>query len=165
MEEDDVRKADEIIKESLIIPDEVDQETEIALQVSHREYFSSSYDELSNNENLFNALKISDDDYCNELIEKLIVKEMRIKSLEMFCKKIKGLSFTKEDILIKNYLENILEEYFNSNIDFIFIENEMYEKIYKIIDSYYLIPIEKKKGKTFISYDEDLIIRSIFRKS
>ena len=161
--EEDIRIPDEVISDTLIIPEELDEETELALQVSHREYFSSAYDEMKNNEILFSASKISDDEHCNLLIEKSIEKELRIRSLEMFCKKIKGLSYIKEDIEIKNYIENILEEYFQSNIDFVIVDNEIYDKLYKIIDSYYLIPNGKKKGKTFISYEEDLIIRSIFR--
>ena len=62
------------------------------------------------------------------------------------------------------FIENILHEYFNLNIDYIYVDDDMYNKLYEIIDSYYLIPSKNKKSKTFISYEEDNIIRIIFLK-
>ena len=38
----------------------------------------------------------------------------------------------------------------------------MYQKIYKIIESYYLIPFQKKYTKFAISKEEDDIVRTIF---
>ena len=117
------------------------------------------------------ALDISKEEQIQRIIQQTdeeynmnILKEIRIKSLEMFCKKIKGLHFSENDRKIKNYIENILYEYFHLNIDYIYVDDDMYNKLYEIIDSYYLIPSKNKKSKTFISYEEDNIIRTIFLK-
>jgi len=84
--------------------------------------------------------------------------------LQLFCKKIKTLVFTKEDLLIKKYIESILDDYFSLKIDYVNIEEEMYNKIYSIIDTYYIIPIIKNYKKTAITEIEDNLVRNIFRK-
>ena len=130
---------------------EYDDETKMALDISKDEY--------ENETNL--VFELSENEYYNQMIENSL-KEERIKSLETFCKKIRGLSYTDEDIEIRKYLESVLDDYFNLKVEFVFVETELYKKIFKIIDTYYKIPTEKKSNKTFISEDEDQIIRGIF---
>lgn len=157
--EDEVRPPDDIYKEKLIdLEDETfneyDDETKMALDISKDEY--------ENETNL--VFELSENEYYNQMIENSL-KEERIKSLETFCKKIRGLSYTDEDIEIRKYLESVLDDYFNLKVEFVFVETELYKKIFKIIDTYYKIPTEKKSNKTFISEDEDQIIRGIFLQS
>ena len=97
--------------------------------------------------------------------QKIIEIEKRSKSLENFKKKIQGLSLSFNDIKIKKYIEKILLTYSELAIDFVYVDNDIYDDLYKIIDSYYLIPIQKNYKKTAITEDEDTLIRSIFRKS
>jgi hypothetical protein len=98
-----------------------------------------------------------------EELEKNKLKiDERKKSLEGFCKKIKALAFSEYDIKIKNYIENILNDYFNLTIDNTFVPNDVKNHLYKIIDSYYFIPKQKNFAKTAISKEEDDIIRKIF---
>lgn len=144
--------------------DDMDLETKLALEVSKREQYSKVFDEDIENDFLKKAIELSNEEYSNQMLKISIEKEDRFNSLKLFSKKIKGLSFTQEDIEIRKYIECVLQKYFNLEIDYIFIEDNLYNKIYKIIDSYYLIPSEKNISKKFISYEEDLIIRSIFLK-
>ena len=144
--------------------DDIDLETKLTLEVSKREQYSKIFDEDIENDFLKKAIELSNEEYSNYMLKISIEKEDRVNSLKLFSRKIKGLSFTQEDIEIRKYIESVLQKYFNLEIDYIFIENILYNKIYKIIDSYYLIPFEKNISKKFISYEEDLIIRSIFLK-
>lgn len=144
--------------------DDIDLETKLTLEVSKREQYSKIFDEDIENDFLKKAIELSNEEYSNYMLKISIEKEDRVNSLKLFLKKIKGLSFTQEDIEIRKYIESVLQKYFNLEIDYIFIENILYNKIYKIIDSYYLIPSEKNISKKFISYEEDLIMRSIFLK-
>ena len=105
------------------------------------------------------ALELSMEEHIKQNI---ILSNDRKKSLESFLKKLRGLSHTPQDIEIKTYIDSVLFDYFELNMDFIYVEDDMYEKMYKIIDTYYLIPNQKKMNKTAISEDEDHIIRSIF---
>lgn len=125
------------------------------------------------NEDIENAIELSkkelEEEYNNmEMLIKIesekIEREKRIRSLETFCKKIRTLNYTKNDIEIKNFVELVLDDYFNLKIDYIIIEDElMYNNLYEIIDSYYKIPIIKNFKKTAISEYENNVIRSIFR--
>ena len=156
--DNEVRPPDNIYEERLIdIEDEtfnqhdIDDEIKLALDISKNEY----EDETKL------VFQISENEYYNLIIEESLKKE-RIKSLEEFCKKIKGLSYTDEDIEIRKYIESVLDDYFNLKVEFVFVENELYKKLFKIIDTYYKIPTEKRSKKTFISEEEDKIIRQIF---
>lgn len=153
---------DKLIDDDMESPkDELDKEMLLALDISKKEYFEySKYDE----EEFKKSIQLSDEEYNIKLVEIDILKDIRIKSLEMFCKKIKGLGFSENDKKIKEYIEIILNEYFNLIIDNVNVEDDMYNKLYEIIDSYYLIPSKKKNCKTFISHEEDNIIRTIFLK-
>jgi hypothetical protein len=116
------------------------------------------------NEQLKKALEMSINEYENKLKEDYLKISNRKKSLELFSKKIKFLNFISEEIEIKNFIEKVLDDYFNLKIDFVNIDKDNYEKIYKIIDSYYLIPTQKNYKKTAISFEEDQLIRNIFRE-
>jgi len=142
-----------IIEESIninqsVFDEDIEKQIQMAIELSNKEL---------------------EEEYINyEVLIKLesekIEKEKRIKSLECFCKKIKTLTFTKSDIEMKKYIENVLNDYFDLKIDYIIVENEfLYKNLYEIIDSYYKIPIQKNFKKTAISEMEDNIIRSIFR--
>jgi hypothetical protein len=178
---DEIRKPDKIIKDKLIEKYESDDdEMNLALDVSRNQYLTDNnlYDNILINEQLKIAIDLSLEEHTNKLtkivmdesiqLENERIKNIEIserkKSLEEFSKRIKSLSYSVSEIEIKNFIEQILDDYFNLNIEFVNIENDMYEKIYKIIDSYYLIPIQKNYKKTAISKDEDQIIRNIFRK-
>jgi hypothetical protein len=172
--EDNVRKPDISYKENLIGDDNIlnnlDDELSIAIKASRDEYYND-YDE-----ELRLALEVSKEEHFNiieenikkesileeELILKKIESNNRRNSLSNFCKKIQGLSYTEEDIKIKKYIEKILDDYFELNIDNIIVDKDIYISLYKIIDSYYFIPISKNKKKTAISKEEDTIIRNIF---
>ena len=173
--------------------DDIDDELKLALSVSKRDYidnieehtiFTNIVDE-STYHDLDYALEISKIEYeeyldklknerLNEEEEnKLMIieeervyqkRESRIKSLLLFSKKIERLTYSEEDIKMRSYIMSILDDWFNLKIDCVYIESEMYEKIYKIIDSYYLIPFQKKYTKFAISKEEDYIIRTIFLK-
>jgi hypothetical protein len=121
------------------------------------------------NEELLKAVEISKNEQIkyeeyilNESIE--LEKTKRMNSLQLFCKKIEKLIFTKEDLLIKKYIESVLEDYFSLKIDYIIVDEDMYNKLYSVIDTYYLIPTIKKYKKTAITEIEDNLIRNIFRK-
>jgi len=176
---DDIRKPDKIIKDQLIQRYENDDEMNLALDVSRNQYLTDNnlYDDMLINEQLKITIDLSLEEHTNKLAEIAMdesiqlenerIKNIEIyerkKSLEEFSKRIKSLSYSINEIEIKNFIEQILNDYFNLNIEYINIEKDMYEKIYKIIDSYYLIPIQKNYKKTAISYEEDQLIRNIFR--
>ena len=122
-----------------------------------------------NDEELLRVVEISKNEQLkyeeyilNESIE--LEKSKRIDSLQLFCKKIEKLIFTKEDLLIKKYIESVLEDYFSLKIDYINIDEDMYNKLYSVIDTYYLIPTIKNYKRIAITEIEDNLIRTIFRK-
>jgi len=176
---DCIRKPDKIIKDQLIQRYENDDEMNLALDVSRNQYLTDNnlYDDMLINEQLKIAIELSLEEETNRLeesakeesikLENERIKNIEIserkKSLEEFSKRIKSLSFSINDIEIKNFIEQNLDDYFNLNIEFVNIDKDMYEKIYKIIDSYYLIPTQKNYKKTAISKEEDELIRNIFR--
>ena len=171
--------------------DYIDEELKLALSVSKRDYidniqettiFTNIVDE-STYENLDYALEISKieyEEYLDNIVkerlneeqedklmrseEELIYKKMesRKKSLDSFCKKIERLTYSEEDRKMRSYIIGVLDDWFRLKIDYIFVESELYKKIYKIIDSYYLIPFQKNYKKFAISKEEDNIVRSIF---
>jgi len=173
--------------------DNSDEELKLALSVSKREYidnieehtiFTNIVDE-SVYENLDYALEISKieyEEYLNNLEyerlneeeeHKLIEeeenrifqkRENRIKSLGLFSKKIERLTYSEEDRKMRSYIMSVLDDWFSLKIDYVYVEHEMYEKIYKEINNYYLIPFEKNYAKFAISKEEDEIVRSIFLK-
>ena len=170
---------DKLIDESINGYDTSDNEMKLALDVSRKQYLTDNniYDDISIEDLLLKTIEISIDEYSDKLeeiakeeslkIENDRIKNVEIskrkKSLEEFSKRIKSLSFSINEIELKNFIENILNDYFNLSIEYVNIDKDMYEKIYKIVDSYYLIPIQKNYKKTAISQDEDSIIRDIFR--
>ena len=129
------------------------EELELALKLSEKEYYDE-LEEIARNESIFIE---------NERIKNIEIEKRR-KSLELFSKKIERLTFTEEDILIKKYVQNVLDDYYHLIIDYVNVNPDIYDKLYKIIDTYYLIPTNKKYSKTSISREEDEIIRNIFRK-
>lgn len=176
---DEIRKPDKIIKDQLIQRYENDDEMNLALDVSRNQYLTDNnlYDDNLINEQLKIAIELSLEEQNNRFeesakeesikLENKRIKNIEIserkKSLEEFSKRIKSLSYSVSEIEIKNFIEQILDDYFNLNIEYINIEKDMYEKIYKIIDSYYFIPTQKNYKKTGISKEEDELIRHIFR--
>lgn len=180
MEDENIRAPDQVIKERLIDINETDftydysdktEESEedcelkLALNLSKEELFK-----YEDEDELMKIIELSEKEHelyieriKNESI--LIEKEKRMNSIKLFCNKIKTLNYTKEDIIIKKYLESVLDDYFNLNIDYIIIDDEnMYNNLFNIIDSYYLIPFNKNLKKTAITKEEDMILRSIFLK-
>ena len=124
------------------------------------------------------ALQVSREDRLNEIEEELIESSLReeeerqrmfeisnrILSLENFSKNLNRLMYSEDDRALKKYIENVLNEYFQLNIDYHYVDEDVYDKLYKVLDSYYLIPSQKNR-KTLISEEEDFIIRSIFLKT
>jgi hypothetical protein len=169
----------------------VDEELKLALNISKKEYneyieeetiFNNIINE-SNYENLDYALELSKIEYQtyidhlnNEKLiaenEELLMKneellifkkiENRINSLILFCKKIERLNYSEEDRKMSSYIMNILNDWFSLKIDYIYLEDTIYKKIYEIIDSYYLIPHKKNYNKYAITKEEDEILRTIF---
>jgi len=143
-----------------------DRELNLAIQNSMKD-FEEEYN---------NAIEISKnmyyDDIENDVKEESIIieenrlknieKQIRIESLSNFCKIIQRLFYTNEEIELKKYIEMVLNDYFELKIDFIKLDEEMHQKIYNLIDNYYIIPLSKKYKKTLISKNEDTILRSIF---
>lgn len=187
-DDEEIRIPDKIYKDKLIDEsndgsniDTSDNEMKLALDVSRKQYLTDNniYDDISIEDLLMRTIEISIDEYSDKLEEiakeeSLKLEDERIKnveiskrkkSLEEFSKRIKSLSFSINEIELKNFIENVLNDYFNLSIEFVNLDKDMYEKIYKIVDSYYLIPIQKNYKKTAISQDEDSIIRDIFRNS
>ena len=149
--EDELREPDEKFNDVLLNPYD-------------EEYENSINENNFMNEQLKIALEISINEYENKLKEDYLKISSRKKSLELFSKKIKFLNYISEEIEIKDFIEKVLDDYFNLKIDFINVDKDNYEKIYKIIDSYYLIPTQKNYKKTAISFEEDQLIRNIFRE-
>ena len=173
--------------------DDIDEELKLALSVSKRIYIDNIQEETvftnivneSVYENLDYALEISKieyEEYLDNLVKEklnaeeehklmaleeervLQKKKIRIKSLVLFCKKIERLTYCEEDRKMRSYIMGVLDDWFSLKIDYIVIESEMYEKIYKEINNYYLIPFQKNYTKFAISKEEDDIVRSIFLK-
>ena len=97
-----------------------------------------------------------------ENIDKL--KLERRNSLLNFSNRINKLIHIKEDKKIKELIDNILEKYFNLEIDNFKLNKKDYIGLYKIIDSYYEIP-SSKNLKTAITKEENELVKNIFLES
>ena len=91
------------------------------------------------------------------------IKSERRNSLLNFSNRINKLIHVKEDKKIKELIDNILEKYFNLEIDSFKLNKKDYIDLYKIIDTYYQIP-SSKNIKTAISKEENELVRNIFLK-
>lgn len=136
-----------------ISDDPYEAEIQLAMQISREDCLNSIEEEIK-------EMSLREED---ERIRFLEISD-RISSLENFSKNLNRLMYTEEDRTLKKYIEDILNEYFQLNIDYHYVDEDVYDKLYKIIDSYYLIPSEKNR-KTLISCEEDFIIRSIFLRN
>lgn len=152
-DEENIREKDEIYSDKLIDDEEefIDDELMLALDLSKNDIYEMEYNNYLNN-----VIDSSIQDHFDN------IKKKRKESLSLFIKKIEQLSYTKEDLEIKKYVMDVLNEYFNLTIDYVYVENPLYDKLYKIINTYYLIPLQKKYKKFGITYEEDIIVRSIF---
>jgi len=171
--------------------DNNNEELKLALSVSKRDYINNIEEHTiftnivneSTYQDLDYALEISKieyQEYLDNLVkeklnaeeehklmrseEELIYKKMesRKKSLDSFCKKIERLTYCEEDRKMRSYIMSVLDNWFRLKIDCVYVDQEMYEKIYKEINNYYLIPFQKNYTKFAISKEEDNIVRSIF---
>ena len=166
-----IRKPDEIIKEKLIYDniDEDDDELKLALRISENEYYENNLlveleSVLQFSKNEYDNYLILEENKLMEMEQNIIIQKInnRIKSLENFSKKIEKLNYSEDDKLVKNYIKNILQKWYKLEIDYTYVENAMYKKIYDIIDNYYLNHFKKNFNKYAISKEEDEIVRSIF---
>ena len=98
-----------------------------------------------------------------ELVNIENLKSERRNSLLNFSNRINKLIHVKEDKKIKELIDNILEKYFNLEIDNFKLNKKDYIDLYKIIDTYYEIP-SSKNIKTAISKEENEVVRNIFLK-
>ena len=89
------------------------------------------------------------------------LKFNRKESLKNFTNRISKLMYVKEDKELKELIDNILDKYFNLEIDTYILSKKDYIDLYKIIYSYYIIP-SSKNLKTAISKEENILIRNIF---
>lgn len=87
----------------------------------------------------------------------------RQTSLQNFCQRLRGWTFTEKDLKLKTFVENILMGYFKQLINQVHMDAQTYKDFYEIIDTYYIIPASKNK-KTAITLEEDNILRNIFCK-
>lgn len=123
-----------------------DAELQLALEMSIKEnsYYNDNQKELNE------MLVLSKLEFEEHLKNK---KDHRKSVLSNFYRKLQFLHFPN---IIKE-----LNEYFQCNIDNIYLDNTTYKSIFEIIDSYYKIPNEKGR-KCAISEEEDSILRAIF---
>lgn len=168
-----IRPPDEVFTDRLVDDENTDpfEETEVipnydfekqltdALKISEHTY------KLENNEE--DIIRQSLEEYDlqinqQELFEQSIMEERR-RSLDFFLKRLTPLSFGNHINLV-NIIKEQLDEYFNLFVDLIHLDEEIYEEIYKIIDSFYLIPKEKGQKKTAISQEEDELLRVLLLK-
>ncbi len=157
-----------------------DDELMRAINLSREEYANSIQntereinDSLLDNDILI-AMQISqkEQEEAEKIMSELIAsesialeKEKRIESLKTFNKRIRG-AFLPSQRAVKEYVENALNDYFELKCDFVAMEDEeMYNQLYQIVDSYYRIPLSKKMGRFAISEEEDTIVRNLFRKA
>ena len=99
-------------------------------------------------------------------IEEVRIEKLKIErknSLLNFSNRINKLIHVKEDKKIKELIDNILEKYFNLEIDTFKLNKKDYMDLYKIIDTYYEIPFSKNL-KTAITKEENELVKNIFLK-
>lgn len=136
----------------------IDNELKMALDVSLNEFEKSINDAMDEaNMELMLSMSLEEDIQRN-----IKISEDRRKSLENFYRRIQTLIYTHEDKELKDYLESVLSDYFDLKIDETCVPEGMYEKVYRLIDSYYLIPVEKKLKRTAIPKEEDELLRVLF---
>jgi hypothetical protein len=135
-----------------ISDDPYEAEIQLALQVSREDCLNNIEEELK-------EFSLREEEDRQRILE----ISNRISSLENFSKNLNRLMYSEDDRALKKYIENILNEYFQLNIDYHYVDEDMYDKLYKMLDSYYLIPSQKNR-KTLISEEEDFTVRSIFLK-
>jgi len=123
-----------------------DRELQLALEVSMKE--NSQYND--NLQELNEILILSKLEFEEHLKNK---KDHRKSVLSNFYRKLQFLHFP--------HVIEQLNEYFQCNIETIYLDNTTYKSIFEIIDSYYKIPNEKGR-KCAISEEEDSILRAIF---
>ena len=129
------------------------------------EYDNNVNEFMSKNDDLELALEMSNKEYIEQM-EKVNHIENRKESLKNFCKRIKSLRFSEEEKELKIYIELRLQEYFELKIDCDIIDNDnLFNNLFRYVDTLYLIPSKKDKGKTPISQEEDNIIRTIFLRA
>jgi hypothetical protein len=141
-----------------IVNESVYENLDYALEISkieYEEYLNNLENERLNEEEEHKLMALEEE----RVLQK---KKIRIKSLVLFCKKIERLTYSEEDRKMRSYIMDVLDDWFTLKIDCVYVEEEIYQKIYKIIDSYYLIPFQKNYAKFAISKEEDEIVRSIF---
>ena len=161
MNNDNIREPDESYKDILLndnsnynSDNEIEDEIKLAIELSNVDYFQKF-------EDLF--IQESMDTYNEELRQ--INKNKRINSLTNFTNRIKALQFTEKDKCLKIYIETALNKYFELEIDFIEITDiDLYNELYKLIDSYYIEPLKKNYKKFAITEEEDRILRNFFIK-
>jgi hypothetical protein len=113
---------------------------------------------------------INEEDISELIINesKKIEIEKRINSLSNFTKMIKKINpiyFTEKENTLKKYIEENLDNYFNLTLDKIIVEDEeFYNDLFSMIDSYYIIPKNKNYKKYIITEEEDKLLRIIFVK-
>jgi len=168
-DEESIRSADEVFCDQLIddnFNNSYDNELNLAIQESLQYQVYELEDVLEESKKIFDEYNIN---YIKE--ESIKLEEERLKnnekknrfdSLSNFSNVIKRLIYTNEEIEVKEIIQNILHDYFELKIDSFKLDKEKYDKIFKIIDTYYIIPINKKYKKTLITKFENDIIRSIF---
>jgi len=161
----DIRIADKAYKEKLLdddsdIEDDLeDKELQLVLEMSNSEYLRQ-IENLSIEQSICESIQLYDKQIE---INKQNEISNRIDSLKNFTNKIKLLRYTEKDIILQNYINSVLEKYFKLEIDYVKMEdNELYNELFKLIDSYYLEPSKKKYKKFAIPSEEDSILREIF---
>jgi hypothetical protein len=168
LEEDDdkVRAPDQSFNECLIPPD--DEDDNILNELRNSINGSSLYPpdtelqlalEMSMKENP------NYNDNLQELNEMLIVSKLEfeehLKNKKGERKRVLSNFYRKLQFLQFSHVIEQLNEYFQCNIDIIYLDNVTYKSIFEIIDSYYKIPNEKGR-KCAISEEEDGVLRTIF---
>ena len=171
-DDDKIRQPDKVINECLLLPDEEydnilnqlrnsvdepsiyppeflggkDKELQLALEMSMKE--NPNYND--NQEEIDKILIFSKQEFEENLKNK---KKKRKNELSNFLKKLQFLNFP--------YIMEQLNEYFECNIDEIYLEKKLHNEIFEIINSYYKIPNEKGR-RCAIFEEEDNILRNLF---
>ena len=143
----------------------------------HSSLIDNNYENPNNDYNIhdttinhYNDTTINEmDDVINEDIlneSKNIEIEKRMNSLSNFMKMIKKINpiyFTEKENQLQTYIEEKMNDYFNLNVDKIIIEDiQLYNDLFSMIDTYYVIPKNKNYKKFIIPYEEDQLLRQIF---
>lgn len=166
---DSIRAPDRVISECLMNDANIgnnDFSYDFDKQISDALKISKHIYDIQNNEE--DIIRRSIEEYNEQLrnqniLEQSIMDERR-KSLDFFLRRINSISFGNNNDLISS-IQNSFNDYFNLSSDNIYLENDIYDETYKLIDSFYLIPKEKGYKKTAISKDEDELLRTLLLKN